>query len=384
MWELVKMLSSSTSNSNAAEAARWRKFIRMFIGCTVGLSAFIYGFVLIVDPYNTLPFSPNFEREPISTNARFSFPALAANARFDSAIIGTSTSRLLQPARLNRLFNATFANLAMNSATAYEQQRIFELFVHHHPQAKIVILGLDVVWCETEDAPPLFTSRPFPPWLYDYNPWNDALYLFNPTAVEQAGRQFARAVGLRAPKYGLDGYTNFLPPREAYDLEKARYNLYGEAKPHVRSPVVPPASGYADTVSAMRFPTHRRLDGMLASLHAETVKVLYFVPYHHFHQPEPGSLSDAHWAECKRRIAEMRGRYANMQVVDFMIRSKITLDDSNYWDSLHFDVLIAVLLEEKMREAVQTRRSDIEYFVYMGDSDVAPAKTDLSAEVNTP
>ena len=345
--------------------AQWRRFLRTMVWSVVGLSAIIYGFVLVVDPYNTLPFSPNFEREPISTNARYSFPGLAAQTRFDSAIFGTSASRLLRPVDLDPLFGANFVNLSMNSATAYEQLRIFDLFVDHHPRPKAVIFGIDFVWCVVGEDPPLFTFRPFPPWLYDNNPWNDALYLFNFTAVEQAGRQAARLMGLRKPKYGLDGYTDFLPPQERYDRPRALQKLYGGGNPRRRTPVAPRAGGFATAVSVLRFPTHRRLRHMIARLSADTVKVIFFVPYHHFHQPAPGTMDEARWVECKRRISSIAARNRNTHVVDFMIYSRITLDDSNYWDPLHFNTHIAGLIAKMIAEGVRTRKGRDGYFNYL-------------------
>ncbi|MCC7282510.1 MAG: hypothetical protein IT556_09020, partial [Acetobacteraceae bacterium] len=54
---------------------------------------------------------------------------LARSARFDSAILGTSTSRMLRPAVLDPLFGARFANLSMNDATAWEQYRLGLVFL---------------------------------------------------------------------------------------------------------------------------------------------------------------------------------------------------------------------------------------------------------------
>ena len=120
----------------------------------------LYGFVALVDPWDTLPLSPPAPRVPISTNARFSFPALARSPRFDAVVLGTSTARLLQPALLNPEFGARFANLAMNSATAYEQTRLLEVFLRAHPQPRAVIIGLDAQWCA--EHPDRYTPRPFP------------------------------------------------------------------------------------------------------------------------------------------------------------------------------------------------------------------------------
>jgi hypothetical protein len=334
----------------------WRGFWRVAIGVALGLTVGLYAFVLIVDPYDTVFFSPPFDREPVTTNQRFSFPALARKARFDSAVIGTSTTRLLEPARLDAGFGGAFVNLSMNSGTAYEQSRIFRLFVRHHRRPRTVIFGLDVVWCQVSDSYEKFTPRPFPAWMYDDDRWNDLLYLLNLPALEEAGRQFAYLTGLRRPKYGKDGYTNFLPPRDLYDVERAREHLYGDAPPAPKQPVEPPLAPDAETRAGWRYATHPLMAEMLRALPEETEKVVLFVPYHHFHQPAPGSLADAQWAECKRRLADLAGRFANAHVLDFMIRSEITLKDENYWDPLHYDTAVAARLVALMAEGVGSRR----------------------------
>ncbi len=114
--------------------------------------AVVYAFVVLVDPFDTLPLSPPADRVPVATNARFSFPALARSERFDSAIFGTSTSRLLRPAVLNAEFGARFANLAMNAATVYEQSRLMAVFRTAHPAARMVLIGLDMRYCVTGDT----------------------------------------------------------------------------------------------------------------------------------------------------------------------------------------------------------------------------------------
>lgn len=145
----------------------------------LGGTAFVYVAVILVDPYDTLFLSPPFERAPVVTNQRFSFPALARNPKFDSAIFGTSTSRLLRPEQLNGLLGASFVNLSMNSGTPYEQSQIFNLFARHHPRARAIIFAIDNPWCGSEDGYAKFTFRRFPPWLYDEDRWNDFLHLLD-------------------------------------------------------------------------------------------------------------------------------------------------------------------------------------------------------------
>ncbi|MGE4219484.1 MAG: hypothetical protein AB7G39_08560 [Alphaproteobacteria bacterium] len=346
------------------EPNRWRRFWRVFLAAAGGAAAFVYAFVLIADPYDTLPFSPPFERYPVSSNQRFSFPALAVRPAFDSAIIGTSTTRLLRPAQLDRLFEAHFVNLSMNSATTYEQMRIYDLFVDTHPAPKVVIFGIDMEWCIQEEMPEL-TFRPFPPWLYDGNPWNDALYLFNFTAVEQAVRQIAQASGLQPVRYGRDGYTDFLPPASEYDLAKAQDGLYHGAAPGPRPPADPPEIVTDEMRRGWSFAQHPRMAHMLRRLPAGTVKVLVMVPYHHFRQPVPNSADAAVWEVCKQRLAAIAGAFPNAHTLDFMIPSEITREDRNYWDPLHYSVETAARLGDLIAEGVRTRQGRPDLFRYL-------------------
>ena len=119
--------------AHASDEALWRAFTRRCVAVALSLLLACFAFVALVDPHDHLPLSLPFERAPINTNQRFSYPALARSERFDSAIVGTSTARLLRPSALDRLLDARFVNLSMNSATAYEQWRILELFLRHHP-----------------------------------------------------------------------------------------------------------------------------------------------------------------------------------------------------------------------------------------------------------
>ena len=116
------------------------------VAVAVGAVAAVYAFVVLVDPWDTLPLSPPAPRVPISSNARYSFPALARSQRFDSIVLGTSTARLLQPAQLDGPFGAHFANLAMNSATAWEQTQLLRVFLRAHTNPRAVLIGLDQQW----------------------------------------------------------------------------------------------------------------------------------------------------------------------------------------------------------------------------------------------
>ena len=69
---------------------------------TAAIVVSAFAFVAIVDPYDSLAFSPPWKRYRITTNERYAFPGMIRHGRFDSAVFGTSTIMLLKPAELDK------------------------------------------------------------------------------------------------------------------------------------------------------------------------------------------------------------------------------------------------------------------------------------------
>lgn len=234
----------------------------------------------------------------------------------------------------------------------------------------MVIFAIDTVWCGIGESYPKFTFRPFPPWLYDENRWNDLLHLLNLKTMEQMGLQFAYLTGIHPePRRGLDGYTAFLPPRSQYRLAQSRTNIYGGPEPKTRAPVVPPETPSAAERAGWRFPTHQLFPSMLARLPAATIKIILFVPYHAYLLPAEGSRGAAVWRECKRRFVRMAGAAENGHVLDFMIRSEITERDENYWDGLHYSRRVAARVGELIAAGTAQRTGRRGLFDYLTPAD---------------
>jgi hypothetical protein len=304
----------------------------------------MYAFVVIVDPWGVLPLSPPLPRAPISTNARFSFPALARSRAFDSVILGTSTSRMLRPAVLDGLFGARFANLAMNSATAWEQSSMLVLFARHHPAPKVVMVGLDAAWCTRT---PLRTSgRPFPAWMYEGSPWRGYREMANLYALQEAANQFAVVVGLKRRRYGLDGYTSFLPDDSRYDRARvaATFAQWGDAP---NDPAVP-----------VTLPALAMLADGLAALPPATRKLLVFMPSEIGQHGVPGSDAAAMLAGCKQAVSDIAAATPGTVVVDFQIDSPITRSRDNYWDPLHYRITVADRLMQDIAAAAAGRGTE--------------------------
>ena len=349
------------NSSGSTQAWSWRTFLLYLCTSCVAALVAVAIFIAIMDPHDHLFFSPNFRRAPINTNQRFSYPALARSPRFDSLVIGTSTIRLLQPTLLNESFGGRFANLAMNSATAYEQRKIHDLFMRHHHNTKTFLLGIDKVWCAAEGSAERYTHRPFPEWLYDENRWNDLPHMLNSATLEQAVRQLQYQLGKREPRYGFDGYRHFLPPLEEYELPRARQHIYG-ADGSVRERTGPAVQIGDEVRRGWPFPALQDLQRMLVALPASTNKVLVFVPYHLYIQALPSTLAGQQMMECKRRIGAFAHKLPNTTVLDFMVDSTVTREDRNYWDSLHYTQAIADQLVRDIKDGVNNRRGKADVF----------------------
>jgi hypothetical protein len=317
----------------------WPRYLKGLLGLAFGVPLALFAFVALVDPYDVVPFSPPMARPPMDLNQRFMFPAIVRRGGYDSAVFGTSTARLFEPVRLNAALGGRWANLAMNAATAYEQYRLADLYLRHTPAPRAVLFGLDAPWCSGTADTDRFTFRPFPPWMYDDNRWNDLLYLLNGKAVEIAGRLVGHHLGLMPQRLGWDGYERFVPPEASYDAARARGHIYAETSGRIETR--DPPEPVSDAMRASwRFPALGWLNDLLARLPPETVRLIVFTPVHRIAQPVAGSAAAAQEAECKRQVAQIAVRH-KATVIDFRIDSEITRTDTNYWDRLHFRVPVA-------------------------------------------
>lgn len=333
---------------NATETPDWRKFVRTFLGVLIGGTVGIYLAILLVDPYADSFVALPLKRSIVSISQRFMYPQIVRSKRFDSLIVGTSTSRLIDPEIVDKSFHARFANLAMDSAEAWEQEQMVKLFLRVVGPPKVLIVGLDTVWCDREANRHRVTFRGFPDWLYDDNPWNDYLYLLNSGTVEIAGRLIGYNLGLYHERVRDDGYENFLPPESRYDPVRAHATIWRGRKPELPADVPPPALT-PEQRRDLSFPALRWLDDMLAHMPASE-KILVFMPVHVAGQPVPGTFAAAAEAECKARVVAI-ARRRGAKLIDWRIPSPLTRNDLNYWDNLHYRVPIATRITNALGPA---------------------------------
>jgi len=334
----------------------WRKHLGITLGVFAGSLASLYLFVLAMNPYGNLPNTVFAKHVIMDDNQRFQYPAIIRSQRFDSAVIGTSTARLLEPKALEAHFGGSFANLALNSGTAWEQFRLYELFVREVKRPKTLIIGLDWVWCTPDADSNRITVRGFPEWMFDGDPWNDYLYALNVRALEIAGRRLAHGLGLARPRWPDNGYEIFTPEESRYDLAKARAKIYAGAAPSISIRSGPGPAPPALPNQGWRFPALSWFEHIVRDRRWERI-IPVFMPVHVAAQPAPASLAYVQEAECKRRVARIAGA-AGWPTLDFRIPSGITREDSNYWDALHYRLAIAERISGGIARALSLQHDD--------------------------
>jgi len=328
--------------AHETQPGAWRRFFALALGGALALGLALYLFVVLVDPWGALPISLPLPRVPVSTNARYAHPMLAREARFDSAIIGTSTSRLMKPVELDPLFGAHFVNLAMNDAHAYEEYRLLDVFRRAHKAPRVVLVGLDQSWCAMGQFYSRLSPRPFPEWIYSDSRWHGYAEMFGMYPLQEAVAQAGVLLGLKRPPYGLDGYTRFTPPDGDYDAARAAM--------HLREDGTITSLGGEGPPEALVFPALDYLRDALAELPEATRKVLWFTPYY-VRLIGLGTPAEAQWAECKRRVVALAAGHTNTVVVDFLRPSAITGNPANYWDAHHFREPVANRLSVELAAA---------------------------------
>jgi hypothetical protein len=341
--------STSSSDIETPPDRHWRRFVVVLLGAFSGVMLAVWLFVVLVDPFGSLPLSLPFDRGPVDSNARYAFPMLARDPRFDSAMLGTSTVRLLRPVTFDRLFGARFVNLAMSSATPYEQSRLLELFLAAHPAPRLLLFGVDTQWCEI-DSYRRFTERPFPEWLYSGSRWAGYREMADFYSVDKAWRALMEWTGLKKRVHGRDGYTQFVPDDSRYDPARVAELMAAVAPYGARDGMRgPPATWNMPNMELMR--------DAIARIPATTPLLMLIVPVNQRLIAVPGTPEATLLDECKRRVTALADARGHATLIDFMIASPITSHDENYWDPWHYRADIAERIAQDVVAALSGRGS---------------------------
>lgn len=352
--------------SAAAESrvqSAWMRWTGWFLMAALAVMMVLWGFAAALDPFGLRVRHGQAPRPIMDINQRYMYPQLVRSGAFDSAVFGTSTMRLLDPATLSHGIGGGFANLAMNAATPWEQLQMAQLFAGQVAAPRAVLWGIDSLWCAPDATDPgkRLTPRSFPPWLYDEIGWRDWPQLMNLTTLEIAARLLAHRLGFMKERIRGDGYEVFTPPEALYDVARARMHLYadrGGLAPDP-APLVPAETVGAGERAGWRYPALAWLDQALSRFPPGTKTMLVLPPAHYAMMPREGTADGQRYAACKSELAAVAARHGAI-LVDYAIGSPITRRDDNYWDRVHFRLPIARRMEAELAAIAQGAAASVD------------------------
>ena len=82
-------------------AKAWIVWSRGFLAGAAGCAALLFAFVAVLDPFGMRVGAGQAARPIMDINQRYMYPQLVRSGRFDAAVLGTSTMRLLDPQTLS-------------------------------------------------------------------------------------------------------------------------------------------------------------------------------------------------------------------------------------------------------------------------------------------
>jgi hypothetical protein len=319
--------STSSSEPDAADARRWRRWIAAFAIVFFGVGGLIYGVLLLIDPYDSDRF-PNFGIAGVDDrNPRTADVSRGRDERFDSAIIGNSTGQLLDPGRLDPATGLRFVQLTIPQTGPREQLAIMRWVVSHHDGAGALVLVADDSWCSPDTA--IQVRYPFPFWLYG----GDGGYLANVLNWKSFDRAVWRVQLALGQRHRVDpvGYSDYSP-----------LSLH----PFQPNPPAPPPPTAEEARAG--FPWVEALRQFVAALPPGRAMVVVMPPVEASLLPQSGSPLEARMDRCKQAIGQVLAGRPRSGFLDFRTDSPWARDRGNFFDRVHYRDDVARAIEARI------------------------------------
>lgn len=319
-------------------ARDWSRFARLLVVCACALFLLGFGFLLLVDPYDTGRtgvFGRGLhDQYPFTANA-----SRARDPRFDAAILGNSHVQALRPGRLDALTGLRFVSLIMPATYASDTLDTLRWYlIAHRTPPRAIVIGVDEHWC----IPTIRTNTlRFPTWLYSPSGITYATGLARYRSFEAA---LMRLSYLVTRKNGLrpDGYWYYGPiyAQQGLDGREPSYRKLAETRPFPANPDGP-------------FPLIDRLRAELPRIPPSTLVLMVRTPMYRTALPAPGSAAERTAAECAARIEAVAAARPHTAFLDLLKPGPDADDRDNFYDHDHYRDRLAVGIETALATALK-------------------------------
>jgi hypothetical protein len=311
-----------------------KHFLSIFIGTTAILLASITATLAVLDPFDTGRLTPFKRTGMYEKGPRTSNPSRMRDSVFDAAIIGNSTSQLLNPERLNAHTGLRFVQLSTPGTGPMEQVAIAaHLFRERRAGIKVIIMNMDTFWCDASLEQRV--QNPFPFWLYD---GSDLVYLkglVRMSSVEALYRRIRLLLG-REKRARADGFWDYEPEWLGQNTRVGEIEASNLARP-------------AGTRGSASIALRQALDLMPG----ETIALLLHPPTFSPPSHQLSSASEDVKTRCKAEIAALAATRPRTAVVDQWIDEETTRDPAQFFDFAHYRTGLAKVIETAVARQIK-------------------------------
>lgn len=305
-------------------ASAWGRCLVAFVRALAASGFAVLLLMILVDPYDSGRFGLLGIAGTDDTWMAMAQASRARDAQFDSAVIGNSTSQLIEPDRLSPATGKRFVQLFVPGAPPRGQLSVLDFFLRHHAEVGALVIVIDDPWCAHDTAPA--PDDIFPYWLYGDSTLRYTGHLFTWRAFDLAFRRIGIGLGHRKRERpdGFSDYEEVFPPGGRQP---------GEAPPQ---PSLPP-----DGVASEAFPYRDLLQRAIARLPRETGVVLVAPPNFHTILPVPGTRAAREREACNAAFRTLVTGRPHSNLLDYRVDNALTRDPKNFIDFIHYRAPIA-------------------------------------------
>jgi hypothetical protein len=333
------------SSISISDTRAWRPVLRRYGAICLALAFVVVSFLIASDPYDTGVFGLFDGYGVPKYGQRLTDASLARRPAVEAAIIGNSTSQLIDPARLTTLTGLRFVSLAIPGTGPIEQLAVAHWLVRHHrggdaKPLKVLVFGLDVSWCRGDGR--LGLNNPFPFWLYSDSRLEYVAHLFSLKSFEAVGRKLKLMLGLDSP-FRADGYR---------DYDEGEWDKSAAARQ------IAAGAGSFGTSGPGDFAAVGRLRDFLVEVPEGAAIVLLFVPRHQITLPSPDSAAGRYWEKCKSEYRNLAAGLRRGILIDLLVDHHLVREDQNFRDPNHYRQPVARMIENAIVESLRNAERD--------------------------
>lgn len=319
---------------------------------------FIAGWVYKIDPYFHYH-KPDTDNYYYSlNNQRSQNDGISKYFEYDALISGSSMTENFKTSEMDEIFGTNSIKISYSGASFKEINDSLIVALKCNPNLKTIVRGLDY-GAILKDKDYLRTDLgTYPTYLYDSNPFNDVMYLFNKDVI------FGRVYSMILQKnkegftpgitsfddysYWQNGYTfgiNTVFPDGVINYELADVHLSDEEKEMVYGNITQNVTSLADQYPDVDF-------------------YYFFTPYSIAWWNEYNNNGEIYkYIEAEQYAIELILEHSNIKLYSFNMKTDITGDLNNYKDAHHYGEWVNSLMLRWMKdgECLLTKENYLEY-----------------------